>query len=134
MRLLPLNFLYSTGAARCSAVVNSSEEINAGFSSHPLQLSFTVTSRTFSAVIFFNAPLFRRTNDVFHFPSFKRHYLPCVLAVSKGVWRGWRLSRRFSSGVRFSAMDTEMWSSATWAHRSEMDWPSALSSTSSDRT
>ncbi len=49
-------------------------------------------------------------------------------------WRGWRLSRRFSSGARISPRDTEMWPSATWAPLSEMDWPSALSSTSSDRT
>lgn len=53
---------------------------------------------------------------------------------SKGFWRGWLLSRGFISGVRISAMDIEMCPSTTWAHLSEMDWPSVLSSTSSDRT
>lgn len=68
------------------------------------------------------------------FLLFNRLSLPCGLAVSEGFWRGWRLSRRFSSGARIRARDTEMWPSATWAPLSEMDWPSALSSTSSDRT
>lgn len=54
--------------------------------------------------------------------------------VFERSWRGWRLSRLCSSGVRFNVKDTEMWPSATWRHHSEMDWPSALLFTNSDQT
>lgn len=121
----------------CSAEVNSSSEetpvtAQIRFNSF-LSLSLglpAVSLESFSSKLRY----FVEQTAFFFFLSFNRLSLPCVLAVSAGFWRGWRLSRRFSSGVRFSATDTEMWPSATWAHLSEMDWPSALSSTSSDRT
>lgn len=59
-----------------------------------------------------------------------------VLAICLAVFlrRAWRLSKPFSSGVRVNVKNTEMWPSATWPLHSEMDWPSALLFTDSDRT
>lgn len=46
----------------------------------------------------------------------------------------WLPSRLWSSGVKRSVMDTEMWPSLTWPRRSGMEWLFVHSYTSTDRT